>query len=269
MRFVLALIVFAVALPTLAAAQAQVFTFEQGVSGFTGFDDTTIFSEFDNSGGGTDGIFSGTINQLTFGGDTRHRRALIRIDLSSIPSGWTVNSVSLQMTVELSGGNFGDIDYSLHRVLKTWGEGVVVGPSAGGFGGPAQSGDATWQANRYLVSAWDNAGGDFEPIASATAAAGTAGSNVTWSDPGMVADVQRWVDIPLQNKGWIVISALEGTQQRVKKFHSSEAAQFRPVLTVVATPPALGVPGRIAEYLVGATLLLVGAFLLRRRPFSS
>lgn len=51
-----------------AGAQSQVFTFEQGVSGYMGFDDTTIFSESENAGGGTAGIFSGTILNLDFDG---------------------------------------------------------------------------------------------------------------------------------------------------------------------------------------------------------
>ena len=224
-----------------ALAQSQLFTFEQGVAGYSGFSDTTIFSESYNSGGGTDGIYSGTINQLTFGGQKQHRRALIEIDLTSIPPGWIIEDATLRMTVSTSGGNFGDIDYSLHRITGSWGEGNVVGPSEGGFGGPAQVGDATWQEGRLGISAWNAAGGDFVSSPSSTEPAGLAGSDVEWSGAGLIADVQLWVNVPLANHGWLVLSSLEGQQQRIKKFHSSEATQFRPVLTVLAHPgPPLG-----------------------------
>ena len=222
-----------------AWAQIETFTFVQGQDGYEGFDDTSLFSESDHSGGGNDGIFSGTINQPS--NDLPHRRALLRLDLSSIPEGGMVQSVSLQMQVAASGGRFGDIDYTLHRVSSRWGEGTVVGAIEGGFGGPAQSGDATWTENEFGTSSWANPGGDFVSTASATAAAGLAGATVTWSDTGMIDDVQAWIDTPETNFGWIVISTIEGVQQRVKKFHSSEATAFRPVVTIlIDTMPSEG-----------------------------
>jgi hypothetical protein len=64
---------------------------------------------------------------------------------------------------------------------------------------------------------------------------------VTWSDAGMIGDVQAWINTPETNFGWIVISTIEGEQQRVKKFHSSEATAFRPVVTIlVDTMPSEG-----------------------------
>lgn len=247
-----------------AMAQSQLFTFEQDVAGYTGFADTTIFSESDNSGGGTDGIFSGTINQLTFDGQKQHRRALIKLDLTSIPAGWIIENVSLQMTVAMSGGNFGDIDYSLHRVTAAWGEGSVVGPSGGGYGAAADPGDATWLSSQFGASAWNTPGGDFAATPSATTAVGVANTDAVWSDPGLIADVQLWVNAPSANNGWLVLSSLEGTQQRIKRFHSSEAVQFRPVLTVLAQPaPALGDSTALVPLLFLA-LTLASLAMLRR-----
>jgi hypothetical protein len=45
--------------------------------------------------------------------------------------------------------------------------------------------------------------------------------------------VQAWINTPETNFGWIVISTIEGEKQRVKKFHSSEATAFRPVVTIL------------------------------------
>jgi hypothetical protein len=224
-----------------ATAANQLFVFEQGVGGYSGFEDTSIFSDLVNSGGGTDGVFSGTNNQLD------ERRALIRADLTSIPTGSTVLSVSLQMTVELSGASFGDIDYTLHPLSTDWGEGTVVGLSAGGFGGPADIGDATWSSNFHTTSLWTSAGGDFSVSASATAAAGLADTNVIWNSAGLVNDVQLWLDSPASNHGWMLISALEGSKQRIKKFKSSEAASNRPVLTILVQLPP-GPPAAPASY---------------------
>jgi len=213
---------------TPVAALALTVVFEQGLDGYEGIADTSIFSELpDNGGGGTDGIFSGTTLQL---GD---RRALIRVDLSEIPPGSTVVAAQLELAVSMSGGNFGDIAYSLHRVTRGWGAGTEVGPVEGGFGAPADTGSATWDAARHGVELWDLMGGDYLPTPSATGVAGPVGTVASWSGPGLVADVQAWVDDPSANFGWILVSGIEGEQQRVKKFHSSEAEAERPRLTVV------------------------------------
>lgn len=211
---------------------ANVYTFEEGVNGCACFEDTSIFSESDFAGGGTDGIFSGTNAQLNT------RRTLLKVDLSSIPPGSVVTSVELTLTVEMSGGSYPDIPYALHAVSRDWTEGTVVGGGFGGFGGPAAPGDATWNDARLGEEAWSTAGGDFAPSSSAVANAGFAGQSATWTGEGLVADVQRWIDAPETNHGWIIVSALEGRRQRVKRFHSSEAESNRPRLSLtVASEP--------------------------------
>ena len=205
----------------------QTFVFRQGLSGYTGTDDTSIFSENQNAGGGNDGIFSGTTQQL------RHRRGLIRFDLGSVPPEGTVISVSLQMVVERSGGNFGNFPVDLHFVTTSWGEGDTIGDLEGGFGGTPAVGDATWISNHHGVSEWDSPGSDFVATPSASEPAGQTGDVVIWSGLGMASDVQGWISNPGSNFGWAVVSGIEGEVQRVKKFYSSEATQFRPELTVV------------------------------------
>lgn len=222
---------------SLSHAQSQTFNFEEGVSNYSGFKDTTIFSESENSGGGTSGFFSGTINNLDFEGNKQHRRALLSADLSMIPSHWTIENVALTLRVQTSGDNFGNIDYSLHAVSSEWGEGDISGPSAGGFGAPAETGDATWLSNQHSISTWTTEGSDYTALASATAIAGTAGNDVTWSSAGMISDVQQWLNSPASNHGWCIIGALEGTRKRVKKFYSSESNNYRPRLVVTAHAP--------------------------------
>ena len=207
-------------------ASGQEIVLEQGKDEFTGFEDTSIFSESQNAGGGSDGIFSGTTKLL------HHRRALIRVDLSNLPDDSIVLEASLTMVVSQSGENFPDFDLSLHRLTRAWGEGDVVGVDAGGFGGAPQTGDATWTSSAHGSSAWSSPGGDFNAAPSATAAAGRSGDVVTWTSDGMAADIEGWLADPDSNHGWILISDIEGDKQRVKKFHSSEAVEFRPVLRI-------------------------------------
>jgi len=216
----------------LAGAAPQAIVFEQGSSGYEGMQDTSIFSESENSGGGTDGIFAGTTLQLVI------RRALLRADLTSLPPGTTVLGVTLELTVDRSGGNLGDSPFTLHRLNQDWGEGTVDGPSAGGFGGAPDSGDATWSFNFFNSSPWDSPGADFVSTASAEANAGQAGSVAMWTSQGLAADVQRWLDDPSSNFGWLIKSTQEGEQQIVKRFRSSQASSSRPKLVVTIEVPS-------------------------------
>lgn len=222
---------------------AETHIFEQGLDGFTGFRDTSLFQDLpNNAGGGIDGTFSGTIRTGFL------RRAILAVDLSALPPDTVVVSARLEMVVERSGGNFGDIPYTLHRLTRDWGEGTVAIPGEpGGLGAPAEEGDATWTHARFGSEPWSTPGGDFAAEPSATANAGQQGSLVIWEGPALTADVQAWIAEPSGNFGWIVITPQEGTIQRVKKFFSAEAEVNRPRLIIetedpVEPPPPTG-PG--------------------------
>lgn len=236
-------IVFVLVTATPSAGSGEsgrVFVFEQGVDEYEGFEDTSIFSENENAGGGIDGLFSGTIRTSPF-----HRRALLRVDLSALPPGSVVESATLELVVERSGGFFGDFDIGLYRIREDWAAGAAMSPDTeGGAGAPASTGDATWISNLHEISLWENPGGDFVEEASAFAAAGVEGEIAVWSGDGLRDDVQRWLDDPSSNYGWVAISAIEGELQRVKRFYSSEAAGNRPRLTVVLSAgEGAGEPG--------------------------
>lgn len=221
-----------------SAAWTETYRFEEGVDGYSGFRDTTIFQDLPaNAGGGITGIFSGTIRTSFL------RRALIAVDLTAIPTDAVVVSARLEMVVERSGGNFGDIAYGLHRLQRDWGEGEAGIPGEpGGLGDAAAAGDATWTDSHYLADTWDSPGGDFAPAPSATANAGQQGATVLWESTELAADVQAWVAHPESNFGWAIITPEEGVIQRVKKFSSSEATANRPVLIVETEGPS-SLPG--------------------------
>lgn len=232
----------------------------------TEISDTTIYEESQNAGGGIDGVFSGTI--LT----GQRRRALIKADLSAIPATETVESVTLELTVDRSGGGVGGIEYTLHRVEKDWGEGTATANNAGGRGGPAGAGDATWVSNQHGSATWTAPGGDFAATASAAATTGGAGSTTTWSGPGLLADVQFFLDNPGQNFGWILISTIEGTNQRVQKFDSSEASVTtvpRLTITTVEEGFDLDIDGNGFVDAVDIQLVINGSLGIDISPFDA
>lgn len=162
------------------------------------------------------------------------RRALIRFDLSSIPAGSTVTGVQLRMY--MSQGQAGTRPHSLYKVLASWGEAGSF--SFGGAGAPAQPGDATWIHRFSPSTLWSTPGGDFAQSSSATQDI-TGIAWYTWgSTPGMVADVQSWVNDPQGNFGWMVRGE-EVIQRTAKRFDSRQSSNpsTKPQLIITFTPP--------------------------------
>ena len=207
--------------------------------------DNTIFSE-------TTSTLSNGAGQNTFAGSTANgdaRRALIRFDLSSIPAGSTISSVTLTMSLSKAPDTGTPHTVTLKRVTRDWGEGASNAPGEEGGGATALAGDATWNCAVYNGSscgtAWTLQGGDF-------AGAVSAAIPVTWNDPPppavenqtwgptaqMTADVQGWLSDANANFGWIVIGD-ESVLATARRFNSREHpdAATRPRLVVTYTPP--------------------------------
>lgn len=198
--------------------------------------DNTLYNEESGSvsNGSGPSLFSG---ETAFFGP---RRAVLEFDLSAIPAGSTIDSVSLTLTVTQAAGE--DTTYTLHRVSQEWGEGASdTGPKdtdAGGGGAPATSGDATWLHTYFFNSFWTNPGGDFNPTPSAGAVVPAVGT-VSFTSPAMAADVQAWLDNPSLNHGWLLRND-ESQTRRARRLASREhpTVQFRPRLSISYSPPA-------------------------------
>lgn len=165
------------------------------------------------------------------------RRGLVAFDLSAIPAGSTINSVTL--TLHQDSTNPANATVALHRLTQGWGEGTSVGL---GNGAPATAGDATWLHRSFNSSLWSTPGGTFAPTPSAATVVGGNGF-YTWSSPTLVSDVQGFVNTPGSNSGW-ALRGDEVTLSSAKRFHTREEteASFRPNLTIDYTPvPAPGV----------------------------
>ncbi len=192
-----------------------------------------------SNGSGT-GFFVGRTNQIPADGPLR--RALLAFDVAgNVPAGAVITSASLQLR-QSQGTSFAN-DISIFRVLVDWGEaGSVSAGGGGGMGGAAQTGDATWTSNFFGSSLWASTGGDFDPVARATTTVADVGFYTWASTPGLVADVQAWLDTPAGNFGWILIGE-EGLAGRAKRFATREVGDpaSRPLLTIDYVMP--GGPG--------------------------
>ena len=190
-------------------------------------DNTLIETPIGASNGAGDGIYAGRVG---VGGGSTKRRGLLAFNLSSIPAGSTITAVTLGLEMSMSPNGVARA-ISLHRVSADWGEAGSVGL---GTGSPAQPGDATWLFRFFNTTSWTAAGGDFAAANSASQSVLDLGPYV-WTDPGLVADVQFWLDHAASNFGWLLLGD-ESVSRTVKKFDSREGAT-PPRLTVDYTPP--------------------------------
>ncbi len=192
--------------------------------------DNTIYSGSNNSNGQGPGLFAGT----TATGE--HRRALLRFDLSAIPLHAPIASATL--TLHMNKTTSGAANFDLHALREDWGEGPSNAGDPGGGGTLAGPGDATWTFAFFNTVAWSVAGGTFDGTPSATTSVNLIGT-YSWTSAQVRADVQRWVDTPEDNFGWL-LRGPEGLVTTAKRFDSDESAvpADRPRLVIEYFCPA-------------------------------
>jgi hypothetical protein len=171
-----------------------------------------------------------------------NRRGLMRFDLSNIPAGATITSAVLRLTVVVSPGHGtagADSTVDLLRLLAEWGEGT----KAGNVGSAATSGEATWDARKFGEEDWTAGGALSDAAASASASTlvgAPEGASYAWSGPGLINDIQFWLDNPAQNFGWLLHSQDEGTSRTVRAFGSKEHPTSGATLVVGYTEGTTG-----------------------------
>jgi len=224
-------------LAMLAAASplcAETITLTEGVGGYAGTADTSIFAESDNAAGGGAHLYAGNTQM------GNARRALIRFDLSGIPSDATVESVTLTLRLNLAPSSAAQ-PFRLHALAGPWGEGTANPPGPGGQGTTPGSGDATWSANSNGTSTWTSPGGDFVPAASGIGNSGAVGTDLVLAGDGLRDNVAAWLADPSTNYGWILLGN-EAANGSARRFASAEGTEGqRPRLTLVLAGP-LGPP---------------------------
>jgi len=163
-------------------------------------------------------------------------RALLKFDVAgNLPANATIQRVTLTLTVAHSISVSASV-FSLHRVLHAWGEGAKTN---GAGGGPATSGEATWNARLYPAPLWSVPGAtapaDYVAAASASQFV-IAESSYSFSS-NLLADVQFWFTNSAANFGWFLISEDEGTFDTSQRFASREDAANAPRLVIDYTLP--------------------------------
>lgn len=184
-----------------------------------------------SNGAGT-GMFAGVA------GNGLIRRALVAFDTTPIPRGSVVTGATLRMQMSMTHAILAPV--ALRRALAGWGEAGSLAPQGQGGGGTALPGDATW-VHRFLGGApWASPGGEFEPIASASILVGGFGV-YNWSSGGLTDDVQRWVNYPSENFGWLM-QGDETFAPSAKRFDTREHPDplVRPSLTINYLAPCPG-----------------------------
>jgi hypothetical protein len=213
--------------------------------------DTTLQSQFPgNNVGGDSSLWIGARRQ---GGVAR---GLFRFDLSSVPAGSTINSVSLSLSVTRTPSGGANSLFDVHRVLESWGEGNNGGSGAGTT---ADANETSWN-NRFSPStAWTTPGGTFSSIVSASRSIAGDGRYTFTSTAGLVSDVQSWVNNPSGNFGWELISESENTPTSIRRFGSRTGGAAAPSLLINYTP--VPEPSTLTLVALGG----LGVWLVRRR----
>lgn len=189
-------------------------------------------------------IASGTTGPM---GERTLNRGLLRFNLESIPAGSIIQSVALRLTVTFVPGRDGgggpvNSTFALHRMNRAWGEGTKLG-FRGEF---ATAGEATWNhafapGSNVPGTTWSTPGTaapvDFERDPSATQWIAGVGQYSFKSTDALIADVQRWVDDPSANHGWLLITQEESRAKTARRFASREAPENAPALEVMFVPP--------------------------------
>ena len=202
---------------------------------FTADRDNTLYedAEGDISNGSGDFIFMGRTGP---DGDSELRRAVVYFDVSAIPAGAIIESVEVSFEIvfspqvpEVTGGTA-----TLHRLLADWGEGASDAPSAEGQGTLAAPGDASWVHRFFNTDPWATTGGDFQATPSSSQGYGTnAPETLTFSSTDdLKRDVQKWVNSPGENFGWILLGD-ELEDFTARKMDSREALGGNPTLLTV------------------------------------
>lgn len=174
-----------------------------------------------------------------------YTRALYRFALSNIPASAVIQSAVLQLEVTRQPTDAGAVNsaFSLHRVLKPWGEGTNVAIANPGQGTPATGGDATWTHSFYPTQAWPAPGGaaGLDYVSTGSSFQFIYGPDLSpyrfESTPEMVGDVQEWVNHPQSNFGWMLIGD-DDAIFTARRFNSREDPNAPPALEITFLLPA-------------------------------
>ena len=182
--------------------------------------DTTLFESTPNNNLGRSSL---TVGAIATGPGTR---ALLRFDVSVIPSNAIVETAELSFFVEKTPATGGEPSaFAVHRFFKPWNE----GNGSGNTGILADTGETTWNSQFHGAATWSQpgaaGGAEYNPTPSGSVSiGGVAGYAIT----GLSNDVQAWVSGLATNHGWIMISSGEAIPETARRITSREGAGLPP-----------------------------------------
>jgi hypothetical protein len=158
-------------------------------------------------------------------------RGLIQFDLSSVPPGAVVNSVSLHLTVTKVSSTPVNSNFQLHRLLHPWSDL-----------------ESTWTLRLEPDENWATPGGqegnDFSATISGSVPVAGLGEYTFASTQELVTDVAAWLANPASNHGWLLKTADESVGFTARRIASAEGPIGAPVLEVQFETPE---PPRISR----------------------
>ncbi len=186
---------------------ATTVSFQQGASGYTGASDTKIRSDATT-------MNYGSATALEIDGSPDYA-ALFRFDLSSIPAGKTITSVSLSLNVT----NISSQPYEIYAMRRTWTESA-----------------ATW-IKATSTTNWSTAGAnstssDRESTVLGTVSSSTTGVKTFPFNSAGVAKVQAWVNTPSSNHGFVIQDYVNNSDGLDVSSKETSTVSSRPKLTV-------------------------------------
>jgi hypothetical protein len=195
-----------------------------------------------NNNGGQAWLLSGKIQN-----DVYRVRALLRFDLTGIPTNATVLSAAVVLEVTRQPGDgLANAPFGLYRMLRPWGEGDKVATTSPGQGAPATPGEATWLCSLSPTNAWTAPGAaqgaDYSEVESSFQFIYGVGQSPYRfeSTPELAADVQGWVNQPRDNFGWMLRCDDEATIFTARRFGSREDPDAPPRLEIdYLVPPEI------------------------------
>ena len=183
---------------------------------------------------------------------TQRNRGLFKFDIAgNVPAGSRITSALLSLSVTgIPADGYAVSYFDLHRLLRDWGEGTNNPIASPGQGSPATTNEATWLSPFALTTnLWTSPGGaatnDFDPaVTAAQIIYSTVQSPYAFPDPTadptpMLVDVQRWLDHPLTNYGWILVCESENVPSTARRFGSREDPNNPPMLQLEYIAPPL------------------------------
>ncbi len=166
-------------------------------------------------------------------------RALLRFDLTSIPTNAVVTNAFLALRVVLSNTTSTN-RFDLHRMNVPWIEGTksgVPGPLTGP-GAPATDGEPSWRHRAFpLLWSAPGASGDFSPTVSASTNIINLGT-YAFQGPGLLDDARSWINSPSQNFGWLYKVFDETSGSTARRFGAREDPTNAPRLTLEYSIPS-------------------------------